>query len=93
MRNSHFSLYEQALTNKTITVTYKPDPSVSNYSYKIYKEGALFDEVKVANGKSSTILLEESGDYSITVTLHLKDGTEKKRKVGIISWMLIPLIF
>ena len=82
MKNSHFSLYEQALTNKTITVTYKPDPSVSNYSYKIYKEGALFDEVKVTNGKSSTILLEESGDYSITVTLHLKDGTEKKEESG-----------
>ena len=82
MKNNHFSLYEQALTNETVHITYKPAVTVSNYSYKIYKDGALFDEVKVTNGKDATILLEESGDYSITVTLHFKDGTEKKEESG-----------
>lgn len=82
MKNSHFSLYEKSLTNEAVTITYKPINTVSSYSYKIYKNNTLFDEVKVANSKASTILLEESGDYSIKVTLHFKDGTEKKEESG-----------
>ena len=77
MKNSHFSLYEKSLTNETVTITYKPINTVSSYSYKIYKDGALFDEVKVANSKTSTILLEESGDYSIQVSLHFKVAISK----------------
>lgn len=82
MKSSSFSLYEQSLTNETVTITYKPIATVSTYSYKIYKDGNLFDEVNVTNGVASNIILEESGDYSITVELVLKNGTVKKEESG-----------
>ena len=82
MKSSSFSLYEQSLTNETVTITYKPIATVSTYSYKIYKDGNLFDEVNVSSGVASNIILEESGDYSITVELVLKNGTVKKEESG-----------
>ena len=82
MKNSSFSLYEKSLTNETVSVTYKPTTTVSRYSYKIYRDDTLFHEVNLPNSKSSHILLEESGDYVIEVTLHLQNGTIKTEKSG-----------
>ena len=82
MKNSSFSLYEKTLTNETVSVTYKPATTVSSYSYKIYKDEELFHEANSTNSKSSHILLEESGDYVIEVTLHFKNGTTKTEKSG-----------
>lgn len=82
MKSSGFSLYEQSLTKETVSVTYKPDATVSSYSYKVYKEEEVIEEIKVTGIKPSIILLEESGDYVIEVTLQLKNGTTSSEKSG-----------
>lgn len=79
---SSFSLYEQSLTNKPISITYKPATTVLTYSYKIYKDNALYEEVDLSNAKAVNIVLEQSGTYSIEVTLHLKNKTTKIEKSG-----------
>lgn len=72
--DSSFSLYEHNLTNKDITVTYKPNATVLSYSYKIYKNNEVFDEVFVKDNKESIITFDESGTYKIDVEVLNKKG-------------------
>lgn len=83
MKNSSFSLYEQTLTNKELNIMYKPDTTVLSYSYKIFKDELLYDEVIVKNKSQSKIILDESGTYKIEVTLKHKDGTISKDASGV----------
>lgn len=80
---SSFSLYEQKLTNEKVTITYKPNTTVTSYSYKIVKDNQLLDEVKVSTSSSSRIVFDESGSYQIEVTLKHKNGTTSTEKSGI----------
>ena len=82
MKNSSFSLYEQKLTNKELNITYKPNTTVLSYSYKIFKDDKLYDEVKLKNRMNSKIILDESGTYKIEVTLKHKDGKTSKEVSG-----------
>ena len=82
MKNSSFSLYEQKLTNKEINITYKPNTTVLSYSYKIYKDNELYDEVKIKNKSLSKIILDESGTYKIEVTLKHQNGTTSREESG-----------
>lgn len=83
MKNSSFSLYEQKLTNKELEIMYKPNTTVLSYSYKIYKDNELYDEVTVKNRSQVKIVLDESGTYKIEVTLKHKDSTTSKDISGI----------
>jgi len=83
MKNSSFSLYEQQLTNKELNITYKPNTTVLSYSYKIYKDDLLYDEVIVKNKAQSKIVLDESGTYKIEVVRKHKDGTTSKEVSGL----------
>ncbi len=85
MKNSstNFSLYEQSLTNQKVVVTYKPKSTTTSYSYQIYKDDKIYDEVTVSKNKASNIILEESGNYKIIVTAKEKSGVTKTEESGI----------
>ncbi len=80
--NTNFSIYETKLTNEKIVITYKPKSTTTSYSYKIYKDEKIYDEVKLTKAKASTITLEESGTYNIVVDLKEKSGVTKTEKSG-----------
>jgi tight adherence protein B len=80
--STNFSIYEQALTNEKVVITYKPTSTTISYSYKIYKDDSLYDEVKISKNKISNITLEASGKYQIVVTRTEKSGLTTEEKSG-----------
>lgn len=81
---SNFSLYEQLdVGNSELTITYKPTLTAVKYSYSIYKDDKLFDEVSITSNKSSNIVLKESGNYQIIVNERTRKGVATEIKSGL----------
>lgn len=79
-----FSLNQQLeVTNKTLKIQYQPATSVETYTYEIIKDKAVIETYTKKSNKSSVIILDESGEYQIKVTLNYKDGKTKTERSGI----------
>ena len=56
------------ITREDVVVTYTPSSQVVNYSYVITKNDINTDSRVVDSNTPSTIILNETGDYIITIT-------------------------
>lgn len=64
-----FSIFEQLkTTNQELTITYTPASSIKRYSYEIIKDGEVIDSYTVNENRTSNIVLNETGQYEISVT-------------------------
>ena len=64
-----FSIFEQLkTTNQELTITYTPSSSIKRYSYEIIKNGKVIDSYTVNENRVSNIILNETGEYEISVT-------------------------
>ena len=64
-----FDIYESALTNQEISITYTPSTNTRAYTYQIIKDGEISETYTVPSSASSQIHLYESGTYQISVTI------------------------
>ncbi len=53
--------------NKDIVVVFSPSPNTAKYTYTIYKDSKVFNTVNVNGNNSSTITLDDTGNYQISV--------------------------
>ena len=53
--------------NEDIIVSFSPSANIVRYDYTVYKDGNATDTVNVTNNRSSSIYLDETGKYQITV--------------------------
>ncbi len=53
--------------NKDITLVFSPSSNITKYSYTIYKDGKAFSTVNVSNNKPSNIVLDDTGNYQVSV--------------------------
>ena len=53
--------------NEDIIVSFSPSANIVRYDYTVYKDGNATDTVNVTNNRPSSIYLDETGKYQITV--------------------------
>ena len=64
-----FDIYESSLTNQEISITYTPASNIRAYTYKIIKDGEIYETYTVPSSSASQIHLHETGTYQISVTI------------------------
>lgn len=64
-----FDIYESALTNDEVSITYTPATNTRAYTYEIIKDGNIYETYTIPSSAPSQIYLYESGTYQISVTI------------------------
>ena len=64
-----FDIYESALTNEEVSITYTPALNTRAYTYEIIKDGEVYASYTIPSSSPSQIYLYESGTYQISVTI------------------------
>ncbi len=69
--------------NKDIVVVFSPSSNTANYTYTIYKDNKVFNTINVNGNVPSTITLDDSGSYQISVVSHDSLGKSITSNSGI----------
>lgn len=69
--------------NKDIVVVFSPSSNTTNYSYTIYKDNKVFNTINVKGNNASTITLDDSGSYQISVISYNSLGKSITNNSGI----------
>ena len=78
-----FDIYESALTNQEISITYTPATNTRAYTYQIIKDGEVSETYTIPSSTPSQIHLYESGTYQISVTITDKYNKKTEDTSGI----------
>lgn len=77
-----FDIYESALTNKEVSITYTPSTNTRAYTYEIIKDGETYETYTIPSSTPSQIYLYESGTYQISVTITDRYNKKTEEKSG-----------
>ncbi len=61
--------------NKDIIVEFSPSETTTKYTYTVYKNGIATNSVNASENKVSKIVLDDSGNYQISVICYGANGT------------------
>ena len=61
--------------NHDITIVFSPSKNVTSYTYQIYQNDILINQVDVNQNTNATIKLTDTGTYKITVQTNLINNT------------------
>ncbi len=79
-----FNTYNQIKpVNKDITLVFSPSSNITKYSYTIYKDGKSFSTVNVSNNKPTDIVLDDTGNYQVSVVCTDKLGKNYNVNSGV----------
>ncbi len=70
-------------TNLDISVIFTPEKDVTNYQYRVSKDGQYADYYYIDGNSKTTINLTETGKWSIEVITYNEKGITKKYESGI----------
>jgi len=69
--------------NKDIVVVFSPSSNTANYTYTVYKDNKIFNNINVNGNVPSTITLDDSGSYQISVVSYDSLGKNITNNSGI----------
>ena len=72
----NFNIYSlETPTNNDLTIIFTPYQSVSEYTYRVYKNDELYSALPVLGNTPSEITLDTSGKYVITASMMIDGET------------------
>jgi len=69
--------------NKDIVVVFSPSANTVKYNYTIYQNGKAFNTINVDSNKPSNIVLDDSGNYQISVVSYDSLGQKSTVNSGV----------